>query len=177
MHLSLKTHVRPGPALAVGLLFLGLIVDLGFTGPQIRNLTRSTAERDQLRQQMMTAGRQKERGQTLARALGGQELDEALRAQAAMDPIDYLGRLLAQAGLRRTELGTQKSVDSERLRRTSFFLRACGRYGQIVAFLRDLEESPRLVLIDDFTLQPAPDDARLLEARIELSMVEPLGRP
>jgi hypothetical protein len=170
----LKAKVRPGPALALGFLVLGLLVDLGFTRIQMRECVRLTTERDLLRQQSIALGRQEERGRTLARALGGDDLSAALGTQTESDPLDYLGRAIARAGLNRMELGTQGTVQSEHVRRIKFFLRASGKYSQILSLIQDLEHGSRVVTIDDFTVLQGAEDPKVLEARVELSIYQPL---
>jgi hypothetical protein len=166
---------RLGPGLALGLLILGLAADLGFVRHQRAEVVRCALERDQLRLETQVRGSQAERRLRLARALGGMDLIDGLNSLGNLDPVEYLNGVVSHSGLERLEMATQASTQTERLRRTRLFLRVSGRFGQILAFTRQIEQGTTPVTVDNLSIQERAEAPGALEARFEISVYGPLG--
>jgi hypothetical protein len=164
-----------GPGLALGLLVLGLAVDLGFVRHQRTEVVRCALERDKLRLETQVLGSQEERRQRLAQALGGLDLIDGLQSLGNLDPVEYLNGAVSRSGLVRLEMATQASTQTDRLRRTRLFLRVSGRFGQILGFTRQIEQGTTPVTVDNLSIQENAEAPGALEARFEISVYGPLG--
>jgi antitoxin component HigA of HigAB toxin-antitoxin module len=157
------------------LLLLG--AGLAITFLQVRPLQRETRTLMQQRESKLKDLSARQAAETearfLAQALRVTDLDEFARLAAGPDPIVYLGQLLDESGLSREELTSNRVVDSVRVRRTEFTLRAIGQYDQVVDFLRALERGSRLVAVEIIQVEKrlVHDD---LECRLQLSVFDPL---
>lgn len=171
---SVRTHL----ILAAILLAAGLIVNVGFVRPGGGQIVRLMAARDEARIRLGQQQALDAEAQRLAASLGVSDLAEAMSGSALSDPVTFLGGLIADARLTRLELATHASADVGKIHRTRFSLRVLGSYERVLQLVQAMEESPRLVTVDAFSLQPAVESA-LLEARLDVSIYDPVavGRP
>jgi hypothetical protein len=158
---------------ALILLVVGLALHLGFTRAKGAEVRRLSAQLDALQAQAIDQAGRREQTRALAQRLGGPDLATALQAQREVEPIEFLGRELAAAGLRSLELGTDAVGQTGGLRRTRYFVRAEGHYEAVLRFVRAIELSPRVLSVDGFTIE-RPAGTSTLDVRIELSIFEPL---
>ena len=171
-----RIGIAPGAVIpALILLALGMFINLGFTRARGEEVRRLSAQRDALRAQAVGVEGREERTRELAQRLGGTDLAAALEGQQGIEPVDYINRTLAEVGLRSLELGTQGTTQTERLRRTRYFVRAEGSFAALQRFFRQAELSPRVLIIDGFTVE-RPVGVNSLDVRINLSIYEPLTR-
>jgi hypothetical protein len=159
---------------ALLLLALGLLIDLGFAGARADDVRHLSAQRETLRAQIAGQEGRAQRAHELAQRLGGDDLTEALAAQQAVDPVNFLGRALRQAGLHSLELGTEAGSQSGPLRRMRYFVRATGNFGGLMRFMRLLESNPCVLTIDGFTAEKVVGETDL-DIRVNLSFYEPLA--
>jgi hypothetical protein len=169
-------RARLGAVLAVLLLVMGILVNLGFTRRQEEQVKHWAAERSRLREKLAILDTQDDQGLEFGHALGAQDLDAALAAQGGTDAVAFIGRALDRARLNRLELSTTSTSTENRIRRTKFFLRATGSYGRVIEFLHSLEQGPRLVTVESLVLQEGNDPGSL-EARVELTIYELMTGP
>jgi hypothetical protein len=158
---------------ALVLLALGLLVDFGFAGARADSVRRLSAQRVSLRAQVAGQEGQTQRARELARRLDGEDLTAALAAQQAVDPVEFLGRAMRQAGLHSLELGTEPSSQTAQVLRTRYYVRATGDYDGLLRFVRGLESDPRVLTIDGFTAEKVLGETGL-DIRVNLSFYGPL---
>jgi hypothetical protein len=159
---------RPA-ALAILLLALGLVTDLGFTRPRLQEVRRLMAERTRVLETLARVSQTEREALDLAHRLGAGDLSEALAAQRREDPLTYLGQEVERAHLVRRELGSQASETVGSLRRNRYHLGVRGSYFQILGFLRTIEQGSWLVTVDALSMEQMPESADL-EGRIYLSV-------
>jgi hypothetical protein len=154
-------------ALAIALIVGGLAVNLLLTGPLLDDIRRLRGER---------AATMKNVQQDLARGAEHRALGEELGLDPASaveapttDPLVFLGRMLDESGLTRLELTTTATAESGRLQRTGFVVRAAGDYADILAFVRALESSRRVVTVDALQIETIVGTERQ-ECRLLLSV-------
>jgi hypothetical protein len=155
------------------LLILGLLVDIGFTRPKLRAVRSLEVQKAQLQRRLVQLERQEQRVDELAAYLGGDDLNEALSNLDVGDPLAYLSQLIETARLRRQELGTEETTEQGKLRRTQFYLRVIGSFSRILELVRQLEQSPRLAVVDAMILEKEYDSGQL-KARLRVSIYEPV---
>jgi hypothetical protein len=160
--------------LATGLVVGGVALDFGFTQPQRRAVEQLRRQRADLLGRTAEINSRDAEQKRWAAYLGAASLDAALGERRGQDPIRILGDAMDSSGLRRLELGSQATGETERLRRSRLFLRALGSYPQITQFVASLERDSRLITVDALTIQPATD-SNGLELRMNLSIYEPRG--
>jgi hypothetical protein len=169
--------VSSGLALALGLaaalLLAGLAVDQGLTRSQLQTYKHLEGKRLEQTQKLAEIQGARAEANGLARYYGSDDLDTAFRELHRIEPLTFLNQQIDAVGLRRQELGTDSVSKTGELRRTRLGLRVYGSYGKIVKFVRNLESGSRLVLIDEFLLQPVPDSG-LLEVRLNISVFDPI---
>ncbi|MBP6874823.1 MAG: hypothetical protein KBD56_01990 [Candidatus Eisenbacteria bacterium] len=154
------------------LLLIGLIFDLALTRPRIHELRRLEAERgENLKRQTehMAVERQERELIGLAREQG---LEETLFRPAAQDPLTYVGGLIERSGIRRLALNDGGSQAIEQVVRTKLTLRVAGAFGPTLSFVRALEQSPRLIVIQDFDIEPSIEGPGL-ESRLTIFVHDP----
>lgn len=163
-------------ALAVILLVVGLIVDLGFAQPRLREAKRLAAERVKRLEKVHQSSQGEREVQDLARCLGAEDLATGLAALRDTDPLSRLARELDRARLTRLDLSSQPSEIIGTVFRTRYSLRVQGSYGHILDFLRVLEQGAVPLTVDALSIAQVPDSP-VLEARFDLSVYSPGGGP
>jgi hypothetical protein len=166
-------HVFLG--LAAALLAIGLVVDLGFIQPQVRQMRQLGLQRDQLLDQIGQGLDRSRQRKDLARYLNVTDLSELLNDKRESDPLAYIGARLDANSLTRLELTHAGTSAMNNLQRTQFALRVLGSYQNILNFLCDLERGSRLATVDAFTITTVRE-SRSLEARLNISIYEPVAR-
>jgi hypothetical protein len=164
---------RTVAGLAAILLLSGIVVDVGFVQPRLREISRLRTQMSDAKARVAQQSRQVEEVERLMRGLGVADLGEAIADQGATDPVTFLGRMIDEARLTRLELSTRASGDVGHLRRTRFSLRILGTYPRFVELVRSLEQSKRLVTIEALSLEPA-SEASGLEGRLDVSIYDPI---
>jgi hypothetical protein len=159
--------------MAVVLLVLGIVVDLGFTQKRSQDVRRLARERAQLQEKLSNLESRDLGSQKLAAYFGVERLTELLDRDQRADPVTYVSDLLNESGLTRLELGTMATSEVGRLQRTEFYVRASGRYKRVLDFTRKLEQRPRLARVDALVLEQMVESSHL-EARFNLSIYDPL---
>lgn len=167
-------HPSIGLALVLPLLLLilGLVADIGFTRPKLKEVRQLAARHSELQKRLVELERQERRGDELAAYLGGDNLEDALSNLAGEDPLAYLNELIEAAGLRRQELGTEETAEFGKLRGTQFYLRLTGSFSRILDFVQRLEQSPRLASVDALILDKEAGSGQL-KARLRVAIYEP----
>jgi len=159
-------------ALAAVLLGLGVVIDLGFTQPRIREIEQLQGRRSELLGQFAQQVATEREGADLAEILAIEDLSGAALTGSTVDPLTYVGGLIEVAGLRRLALTHEERRKTVRLTRTRLMLRVEGSYRQILSFVRALEQGARLIIVDTFSIEPAADSQRM-EARMSISVFDP----
>lgn len=174
MRKFLDTRIAVVLAIAGLLMVAGLIVEMGFARPRMREISRLIEERSQLLAQIRAQQSQDGLSDEMADQLG---LDDLARLGAApeADPATYLGKLLDQSRLVRLSLTTAGGKEFNGIRRSDFNLRAQGGYAAMQAFVRDLESGPRLASVEAFDIRTQTDTSAL-EGRFNISIYDPAGR-
>lgn len=156
---------------AIILLAVGLVVDLGFTQPRVQEVRRLDSERRGLLDRLTARSVRDREAEQLARSIGATDLKGAIEVHRNSDPVTFLATALDDNKLTTIELGTTSSHNTGQLTRTRFSLRVRGRYNRILDFVRTIERSPRLVTVDALSIVEA-EDSNLLEGRIDASVYE-----
>jgi hypothetical protein len=156
---------------AVSLLVAGLLVDIAFTQPRLREVRRLRLQRDELLHQLGNVENREHEVKAIAELLSVDTLAE-LRPAPDDDPLTFVGRLLEGSRLTRLELSTTGTSETESFRRTRFALRVLGSYGRILEFVRNLERGPRLATVDAFVIEAATGP-EALEGRLNISIHDP----
>jgi len=160
---------------AAALLLLALALDLGFTRPGHDLVQALAVEQARVSTEIGRTSARDIEHRELAERLGVDELGDLVTTTPPEDPLSYLGATLDRSRLTRLELTTMGTSSSGRLQRTRFTLRVLGSYGQILDFVRDLEEGPRLVTVDALTIETMLEQTAL-EGRLTLSIHDPRTR-
>jgi hypothetical protein len=156
---------------AVLLLVAGLLVDIAFTQPRLREVRRLRLQRDELLRQLGNLENRQHEVRAIAGLLSVETLAE-LRATPENTPLIFVGRLLEDSRLTRLELSAAGTSESDSFRRTRFALRVLGSYGRILEFVRTLERGPRLATVDAFAIEAATGP-EALEGRLNISIYDP----
>ena len=172
----MTTRVKIPPAsllfgVAILLLAVGLIVDLGFTQPRVQEVRRLDSERQELLDRLTARSVRDREAEQLARSIGAADLEGALEVHGDSDPVTFLAAALEENNLTTIELSTHATHNTGQFRRTRFTLRVGGRYNRILDFVRTIERSPRLVTVDALSIVEA-EDSSLLESRIDVTVFE-----
>jgi hypothetical protein len=157
--------------LALVLMIAGLVADLGFVHPQLKEYRSLNAERLRLRDRLVDIESQREAFRQLSGYLDAGGPDAGGGESRLPDPVDYLAEGIQFAKLWRLELRTGVVGASDGFLRSRIFLRAKGSYAQIVDFISWLEKGKRLVAVDALSIQPIID-SRDLELRINVSIYD-----
>jgi hypothetical protein len=174
MRKFLDTRIAVILAIAGLLLVVGLIVEMGFARPRLREISRLIDERSQLLSQIRAQQMQDGLSDEMAEHLGVGDLSELASAPDA-DPATYLGMLLDHSRLVRLSMTTDGGKEFSGIRRSDFSLRAQGGYAAMQAFVRDLESGPRLASVEAFDIRTQTDSSQL-EGRFNISIYDPAGR-
>lgn len=163
---------RPG-VIVIGVL---LLVNIGLAVGLQKFLVPAVDEREQLlirRQAEMRSG-------------GGNEAPALIYAQGEKDLAEFskkipsyreftglikeLQGMAADAGLDLTQISYSRKEEKEALQRYSLGFSLAGKYADIKKFVHLMEQSPRLMLIEQISLQGGGRD-ELSEVRLQLSVV------
>jgi Tfp pilus assembly protein PilO len=159
----------------LALVGAGVTIDFIWANPLLEKTRAMERQRVEALERINSTIEAQAERQALAGALQVADLAELKQLSDRSDPIVFLGRLLDRSGLTRLEMTSTGTNESARLRQTGFTVRATGEYGQIVDFIRTLEQSARLVTVDVLQIQKSVG-AGILECRLSLSVFDPLAR-
>jgi hypothetical protein len=155
------------------LLAVGLVIEIGFARPLLREIGSMNEERSRMRTEIIRQGELDKDGSALAEVFGLADLAELGRAPV-VDPLAWLGTTISDAKLVRLDLTNTGAADFGKVRRSDFTVRTRGSFAQMQQFVRSLEAGPRLVAIDAFTIS-TQFDKQSLEGRFMLSIYDPTG--
>lgn len=158
---------------AILLLVAGLVIEMGFARPLLREIAGMNEERSRMRTEILRQGELDKDGESLAAVFGLDDLAQ-LGSQPATDPLGWLGKALSDSKLVRLDLTATGAEDFGKVRRSDYTVRAKGDYPSMQRFVRRLEAGPRLVTIDAFTIKTLYD-SNDLEGRFMLSIYDPTG--
>jgi hypothetical protein len=163
--------------LAVLVLAAGLVTELTLLRPRLARWRALEAQRVELLQRLGETSAQQRENRVLAAYLDLASLDELDLATANLvDPVLYLDNQVAASGLERLELTSVGTMVQDGLRRSRFTLRARGGFAAVTALINGLEAGRRVVSVDAFVVE-RPVGENSLEARISLSVHDPVGEP
>jgi len=154
------------------LLVVGLLVDVALTRPLLESKKELTTRRAELSAQIQPLQRMESQVEVMSAALGAPDLPKAMEALGREEPVTMIGRMVAASGLQGRELITEKTVVETGVRWTRFFVRAQGSYGQVIDFVRRLEESRQTVTVDAMAIERMGAEGSL-EARLSVSVFTP----
>jgi len=156
------------------LLVIGLVIEMGFARPRLRELSSLIEERSRLLAQIRTQQQMEGQSDELAEHLGLSDLSELSTAPDA-DPATYLGLLLDHSRLVRLSLTTSGDKQFSGVKRSDFSLRAQGGYDDMQTFVRNLESGPRLASVEAFDIRTQVG-TRELEGRFNISIYDSTGK-
>lgn len=158
---------------AVLMLVAGLVIEMGFARPLMNEINAMKAERGRIRTELVRQSALDKEGTALATVFGLEDLAE-LGRRPEQDALGWLGRTLSDSRLVRLELTSSGAEDFGKVRRSDFTVLARGDFPAMQRFVKRLEEGPRLVTVDAFTIKPLFNTDEL-EGRFMLSIYDPTG--
>jgi Tfp pilus assembly protein PilO len=162
--------------LALLLIGAGAVVDFGMIRPRIAAVKQVTAKRLHLRQEIVQSSQRDQRLQKLADFLHVQDKADLSSQQSGNDPLAYLAQMIDQAGLTRLDIGAGESAQAGRLKRSTFSIRVMGKYDRLLALVQALEQGPRFVTIDVFSIE-STTESNTLEGRFSVTVYETAVSP
>jgi Tfp pilus assembly protein PilO len=160
------------------LVVLAVAVDFAGLRPAAARIRRLEAQRAELAARVVTQSEQQRETEFLARELGSSGSTPGVQVEPVADPMTIVDGFIARRGLECTELASKPVDESGQVVRARLNTVVRGSFAQILGFVRDLEQGPRVITIDALWLEAIPGTARL-EGRLSLSVYGPKqeGRP
>jgi hypothetical protein len=153
----------------VGLLIVGVVLDLGFTRPRVEQVNMLCARRAALEERVSELSAQAWAADRINVHLGRDATADSLAA--GDNDLAELARRIDVAGLRRLEIGVRGTEQQGHLTRARYTVRVTGAYQQILEFVRALEADRRLVVFESFHLRPI-DGSRDVEGAFDLLLID-----
>lgn len=165
-------------ALALGLLVVALGVDLFWLQPAQGELDRLAGRREAAEKSLRSARNQKAQAQEVLDYVnqGVPPEGDWRAAYRHTEPLATLERLRKSAGLRLLDLSMQNRTPGTPFTRTTYFMGVYGNFDRQIRFLRALEETRPLILVDSFTLDTGLADP-YMSLKLNLSVLSLSGDP
>lgn len=160
-----------GVALAA-LVVLALAIDFAGLRPAVARIRRLEARRAELTARFVAQNERERETEFLARVLGSSAGAPGDTSDPPADPMTIVDGFIARRALECTELASKPAEESGQVTRARLNTVVRGSFAQVLGFVRDLEQSPRVITIDALWLEAIPGTARL-EGRLSLSVYSP----
>jgi hypothetical protein len=162
-----------GPALltaaAVGLLVVGLVIDLGFTRPRVDAVHHLLARRAELTAELAGLTAREWVAERMLLHMKGEACGDSVPSQDG--GLAFLARRIEESGLRRLEIVAIISGREGNLDISRFSVRATGSFAAGLEFVRRLESDRRLVVLESIRMMPVAE-SEALEMGFDLLMVD-----
>jgi hypothetical protein len=151
------------------LAVLALAVDFAGLRPAAGRIRRLEAQRTELAARLVAQNELQRETEFLARVLGSSGGAPGDAGGPPADPMTIVDGFIARRGLECTELASKPVEESGQVARARLNTVVRGNFAQILGFVRDLEQSPRVIAIDALWLEAIPGTGRL-EGRLSISV-------
>lgn len=160
---------------AMILFTVGLGVDRFWTASILKKSQSLEHARGDLLTRLGARADSDQEARMMADCVGVDDVRNLESLGADVDPLVFINRKVADAGMRQVEVVSDAVENSTRLRRSDFTMTLSGSYRQFASLVRSLEDDTRLVKVVGVRIE-TEDASTNLDCHLSISIFDPLPK-